>query len=527
MTDSLPTSVELLVVGGGINGLAITRDAAARGLDVLLIERDDLGAETSNWSSRMIHGGLRYLEQLDLALVHESLRERETLFQRAPHLVKPMDLVIPVFEDSTRNRVVITAGMVLYDLLSWRKSVSWFRPMSRRATIAKVPGLRRQGLKGAVRYTDGQVELSERLCVELALDAIRLGARVVTHRSVTGLENASDGVRAMLSDGSKVTASVVVNAAGPWVDEVLGGSGRRLIGGTRGSHIALARFEGAPTKTVHFETEDGKPLLVIPWRGVLLIGSTDHLDDSPDRKPAVSPEERALLVRQVNRLFPAARITEDDILFEYCGVRPLPYVEGKAATAITRRHYLHAHSEFNNQVISVIGGKLTTHRSLAEEAVNAVQQRLGPVTPCATTLLPFPGATTPTRVEHELAAWADLGVAPEVAQSVVDRYGALSASVRSVVAEDKALAEPIDDAFVRGEVVHAVHRELAGSLADVVLRRMVVRFDLVSEDLVDEVVKTLVEHCGWDDTRVAADRAELIAALTRVGVHTLTAATKE
>lgn len=515
----LPGAVDLLIVGGGVNGLAVARDAAARGLDVLLVERDDLGAETSSWSSRMIHGGLRYLEQLDLRLVHESLRERETLFQRAPHLVKPMDIVIPIYGDSTRNRAVVNAGMILYDLLSWRKTVSPFRPLSRKATLAQNPGLRSGGLKGAVRYTDGQVELSERLCVELALDAVRHGATIITHRAVTDLRTETGAVRATLSDGAEVAAAVVVNAAGPWVDDVLGRShDERLVGGTRGSHIALARFADAPSTTVHFETENGKPLLIIPWRGVLLIGSTDDLDDSPERKPHVTEEERALLLRQVNRMFPSAEAAETDILFEYCGVRPLPHVEGKAATAITRRHSMHTHPEHGDRVISVIGGKLTTHRSLAEEVVDAVLDRLDTSAPCATRLLPLPGSTTPQRDRREFAAWTDLGVPAATARSVLDRYGSLAATVRTIMTTHPHLAQPIGEEHVRAEVVHAVNNELAGTLADVILRRMVVRFDLVGAELVDDVLETLVDRCGWDTTRAAQDRAALSAALTRIGI---------
>lgn len=521
MTSSAgPSSVDLVIVGGGINGLAIARDAAVRGLQVTLIERDDLGAETSSWSSRMIHGGLRYLEQLDLPLVRESLREREILFRRAPHLVHPMDILLPIYDDGTRGRTVLTAGMVLYDLLSLRKSVPAFRSMSLARATAACPSLRRPGLTGAVRYTDGQVELSERLCVELAIDAARHGARIQTHQAVTDVRADGREVRVTLADDTEITAAFVVNAAGPWVDDVLGRTGdHRLIGGTRGSHIAVPRFEGAPTSAVHFETEDGKPLLIIPWRGVLLVGSTDHLDDTPDHRPQVTSAERQLLVGQVNRMFPAAAVTDADILFEYAGIRPLPHTEGAAATAITRRHALHLHPELGGRVVSVIGGKLTTHRSLAEEVTDTVQSILGEANPCATRLLPFPGAASSTRISRECDAWTRAGIPPDLTRDVVGRYGALAAALRADLIRDPRLAEPVGKNHVRAEVVNAVEREFATTITDIVLRRLAVRFDLVTPALVTAVSETLSTFCGWDQDRLARDRRDLDSALERVGVR--------
>ncbi|MGH3360212.1 MAG: FAD-dependent oxidoreductase, partial [Nocardioidaceae bacterium] len=194
------TVYDVVVIGGGINGTAIARDAAIRGLSVALLERDDLGSQTSSWSSRMIHGGLRYLEQLDFRLVRESLREREILFSLAPHLVRPMHITIPVFADSTRNRLTLRTGMLLYDVFSPRKSVPRHEVLSRDQVIDRVPGLRRDGLRGAVAYTDGQVELSERLCVELALDAERHGAVVHTKTAVTGIEIADARATAVMVD---------------------------------------------------------------------------------------------------------------------------------------------------------------------------------------------------------------------------------------------------------------------------------------------------------------------------------------
>jgi len=258
---------DLIIIGAGINGAGIARDAAMRGLSVLLLDKNDLGSGTSSWSTRLIHGGLRYLEHGELGLVRESLRERETLLKIAPHLVHPIPIVIPILNGSRRKKSTIRAGMVLYDLLSLQKSLPRHRMLSTEETLRELPGLNSDGLLGAALYYDAQVEFPERLVLENVLSARERSAQCLTYAKVTRISRDSDQcliVGFETRGGSQeARAHVVINASGPWIDQVLGNtdSGQpRLIGGTKGSHLIVETFAGAPSKAVYLEAQsDGRP----------------------------------------------------------------------------------------------------------------------------------------------------------------------------------------------------------------------------------------------------------------------------
>jgi glycerol-3-phosphate dehydrogenase len=247
--------VDILVIGGGVNGLAVAREAASRGWQAAVVDAEDFGAGTSGTSSRLIHGGIRYLENLEFHLVRESLRERERLLQTAPHLVKPFPLLIPFYRHNQRSGFIMRLGMFLYDVLSFDKSTPLHKPLSKVEVELMYPGLESGDLYGAVLYYDAQVANAERLCVEQALDVASFGGRIHNHLKVTGLSKSEEGgVSVQLTDtltNLKLVqpARVVVNASGPWVDMVLSGSteqAARLIGGTKGSHMTVGPFPGAP-----------------------------------------------------------------------------------------------------------------------------------------------------------------------------------------------------------------------------------------------------------------------------------------
>ncbi len=244
---------DLVVIGAGINGIGIARDAAARGLRVALVEKEDLGSGTSSWSGRLIHGGLRYLEQGDIALVRESLRERERLFRLAPHLVKPVPLMIPFYRHNRRSRWMLRLGMIAYDILSFDKTTASHTILSRAETLRRFPEMDGDGLEGCAIFMDGQVVWSERLCTEVALSAAAEGCRIFTHRRVDGFVQDGGTLTGVtctdLLAGTRHTLStaMAVNAAGPWVDTVLKGQaagGKRHIGGAKGSHLVLDPFPG-------------------------------------------------------------------------------------------------------------------------------------------------------------------------------------------------------------------------------------------------------------------------------------------
>ena len=267
------TIFDLIIIGAGINGAGIARDAALRGFKVLLLDKGDIGGGTSSWSTRLIHGGLRYLEHGEIGLVRESLRERETLFRIAPHLVRPLPTLIPIYKTARRGPWTIRAGMIAYDLLSFDKSLSHHRMLSGEELLRRAPGLNVEGLRGAALYYDAQVEFAERLVLENALSATEHGATVVTYGRVDTLriENGTvSGVEFtdLFSDQRHFARGrIVVNATGPWADRVLAGLGaERMIGGTKGSHIIVAPFAGAPATALYVEAETNhRPFFVIPW----------------------------------------------------------------------------------------------------------------------------------------------------------------------------------------------------------------------------------------------------------------------
>jgi len=364
---------DVVIIGGGINGAGIARDAAMRGLKVLLIEKGEVGAGTTSASTRLIHGGLRYLEHFEFGLVYESLRERETLLRIAPDLVRSLPMAIPIFKQSRRGRLTIRAGMILYDLLSWGKSLPRHRMLSRTETLERWPGLNPEGLVGSALYYDAQVEFPERLVLANIQSAVEFGAEVLTHTRVTKIT-----VLGVEFGGGFAEAGVVINAAGPWIDLVLEHSpvkSPKLIGGTKGSHIAVPVFPGAPANAIYLEARsDGRPIFVIPWNKLYLIGTTDVPFEGDPDEVRCEDWEIDYLLSETNLALPGAKLTRDSILQTYSGVRPLPYQSS------TRRHFIREHPQLSN-LLSIVGGKLTTYRSLSEECVDLIFRKLGRKSP--------------------------------------------------------------------------------------------------------------------------------------------------
>ncbi|HET6853109.1 MAG TPA: glycerol-3-phosphate dehydrogenase/oxidase [Pyrinomonadaceae bacterium] len=391
---------DVVIIGAGINGAGIARDAAMRGLSVLLVDKSDIGTGTTSASTRLIHGGLRYLEHYEFGLVRESLRERETLLKIAPHLVRPLPITIPIYKHSRRGRATIRAGMIAYDLLSIGKSLPRHRMLSRGETLKQSPGLNPEGLLGSALYFDAQVEFPERLVLENVLAARGHGAEVLTYTPVTNFRGEGDSVSGVefVSEGLSqfARAAVVINAAGPWVDRLLERApvqSPRLIGGTKGSHMVVSPFPGAPTTAIYIEARsDRRPFFIIPWNGKYLIGTTDvRFEDDPDDVRS-EPWEIDYLLSETNLAFPSAQLTRERILFTYAGVRPLARTDDKDEQSITRRHFIREHPQLKN-LLSIVGGKLTTYRSLAEECVDLIFRKLGRSSPpCTTAKEVLPGA---------------------------------------------------------------------------------------------------------------------------------------
>lgn len=470
LREAAARSHDVIIVGGGINGAGIARDAAARGLDVVLIDQHDWGFGTTWRSTKLIHGGLRYLEHGEVGLVFESLRERAILLRTAPHLVRAMPFLLPSYRGDRHRLLALRAGLTLYDLLAWGGGLSRHHSLSASRALIAEPGLQPEGLHGGLAYWDGQVELPERLCIENVLRARDSGATTFSYlraEQILRRNGQASGV-AVVDQLSKttfeLTGRLVVNAAGAWVDRVRGiGHGRRrLVGGTRGTHLVVQFPNGGPRHAIYAEAAgDHRPFFVVPWRGVHLVGTTDIRVDDPD---ALLPSDAEIdyLFEATRRLLPGDPLRRTDIWYAYGGIRPLPYTDHEQEGAITRRHHIIDHAADGvSGLFTVVGGKLSTYRSLSAEVAGLLAQRLGHGEPSHTDRTPLvPGNWRPE---------------PD---SIVQRrlwriYGPRAIGVLAIQLQDPALAQPLCPHTVqtRAEAVYAIRHEGALTVADVLLRR--------------------------------------------------------
>lgn len=525
------TNYDVIVIGGGINGAGVARDAALRGLKTILIEKSDFASGSSSWSSRLIHGGLRYLEYFEFPLVRESLKEREVLLQTAPHLVHPLQLTIPVYRDRSRPYWKIWAGMILYDIFSFDKTLPVHRMLPEAKFKQIFRSIDRENLAGGSQYYDGQVTFAERLCLENILSAQNAGASVLNYVEVTELDLQNSRITNVVCQdkltGGSFTISgsdhaVVVNTAGPWIDRVckLGNQGGKRVvigdarknGGTKGSHIVVDPFPGAPNSNLYVEAKsDGRPFFILTWLGKYLIGTTDlpYKDDLENIK--ADNQEIDYLLQETNNIIPTANLKRENVIFTYSGVRPLPSTEGQKPGSITRKHIIFDHqSEGVNNLLTLIGGKLTTYRNVGEEIVDAILKRMKrSPQPCRTDSLPLPGCILPSdsRIQEAIAEYGHL-----LPLNVIDHlflgYGAKALEILALIKERDALKEPLCSELVdiKAQIVYAVEAELAHTLVDILRRRTTLAMNgNYGMDLLPVVCATLQQYCGW--TQEQCDRA--------------------
>jgi glycerol-3-phosphate dehydrogenase len=522
---------DLIVIGAGINGAGIARDATLRGLSVLLVDKGDIGAGTTSRSTRLVHGGLRYLEHFEVPLVRESLRERERLLHIAPHLVHPMSFLLPIYEGHKRGPALIRMGMMAYDALSLDKSMERHRMLSRDEALRREPGLRAEGLRGAAAYYDAQAAYPERLALENALDAHRHGAVVLPYMRVTALERAHDRVVGVtlhdeLHDTEhRARGALVVNASGPWVDEVLGdieARDRKLIGGTKGSHLVVEPFSGAPREAVYAEAVgDGRPYFVVPWNGLYLIGTTDSRFAGDLDDVTATDDEVAYLIDETNRLIPDAGLTPQQVLYTYAGVRPLPApgigMKERDEGAITRSHVVRDHAgrdvpeaERIEGLLSIVGGKITTYRRLAEDTVDVVVKKLGRKAKCRTHQLPLPGGTAYPFDGFRERFRVTSGLSIETADRLLRIYGTRAADALDFADGAPELREPFDPATgaIGAEVIFTLRTELAETLADVVQRRTLVGYGPhAGRGAAEAAAELAIRHVGWSEEQAAREVA--------------------
>jgi glycerol-3-phosphate dehydrogenase len=505
---------DLLVVGGGINGAAIARDAALRGLSVCLVERKDWSWATSSKSSKLAHGGLRYLEQFELGLVHEALQDRERLLEQAPHLVRPLRFLYPIYPHVAARRAV-RAGLFLYDLLSHGKSLPKRKYLNRARTMDLAPGLAADGLAGGATYYDAQIQSVERLVVEMVCDARAHGAVCLAHAGATALRIEPDGTlrratgATLLVDGQAVDvhARAVVNATGCWVDDTLGplAAGKPpKVRKTKGVHVVVPRF--CDVALIVKAAHDGRTFFILPWQDACVIGTTDTDYEGDAGDAAADAEDVAYLLDSAARYFPDADL--GDIRYTYAGVRALVNEEGVTESNVTRRHILYEHAD-HDQVAglwSLQGGKITTARTLAEECVDRVARFLGRAElakrhPTRTARYPGGPAEPWTTFRPKAVGEAEAaGLDAAAAAHLVDTYGArwhqvLECDDTPGARQRLHAAHP----HLGCEVAWAVRQEDARDLADVMLRRTTLGLAADGEpDAARVVAERMAALLGWD-----------------------------
>lgn len=474
---------DLLVIGGGITGCGIAREAALRGLSVALVEQDDFASGTSSRSSRLVHGGVRYLEHGHLSLVFESSKERRQLLEIAPHLVQPLEFVWPVYEGARIPLWKLGTGLLLYDALALFRNVARHHRLSAEAVLEKEPALEPAGLVGGQLYYDARTN-DARLTLANAIAALEAGAVVLNHATVIGL--LTDRARvggASVHDrfsGSVVQARarVVVNATGPWSDDVraLDTPGVPAVRGSKGAHIAVPRERvGNRHALTLLSPLDGRVLFVLPAGPHAIIGTTETENDSAPSEVRASAADVEYLLAAANAFFPRALLRPDDVVSAWAGIRPLIPVAGESAGSVTREHTI---GISERGLVSIVGGKLTTYRVMARDVVATVLRELrGRRARLRPAKAPLPGGEVDSleSLTAEIAAvTADTTLADHLARSFGSRWRSVWKEIECADGRERLVA---DLPYTIGEVRYCAKYEMASTLSDLLMRRTQLAFE--------------------------------------------------
>lgn len=491
----------MAIIGGGIIGCGVARDAAMRGLRVALFERRDFGSGTTAASTRIVHGGLRYLERLDFRLVRLDLRERETLLRIAPHLVQPLEFLIPFVSGAPASPLKLRVGLTLYDALSFDKSLPSHRILSAADAGRADRALRTSEVRGAAAYYDARVDLPERLAIENALDAEAHGAAVLNYCEVQPALTAHGDVQRMrvrdMLDGDEadVNARVVVNATGAWWEQVAADqTGRRpgRIRTTKGIHIVCPPQTGRAL--VLFSEVDRRLLFAIPRAGHTWIGTTDTDYEGDPAAARATRSDVEYLLASVHRMFPALQI--QDVLYTTAGVRALVTERGRPS-AVSRMHKVVDGVPVQG-TISVLGGKITGYRAIAEDVTDAVCRRVGDTRRSTTADVPLPGA-------RKASAAADGSSAPDFLRGLYGtRASEVLALAQSAAALDRQLSPRYPD--IGAQVVFAVRSEHCLRLSDFIRRRTLLGAATDQGwDAAPRVADLMAAELGWSAAQISAE----------------------
>ena len=478
---------DVLVIGGGITGAGSARDAAMRGLAVALVERDDFGSGTSSRSSRLVHGGLRYLEHGDFHLVFESSRERRILLRIAPHLVRPQAFIWPVYEDARVPAWKLAAGLFVYDALALFRNVGPGRRLPVGTILQMEPAIRQAGLVGGARYFDAATDDS-RLTLANARAAAEAGAAVANHVEVRELVTEGGTVKgavivdALTGRRIQVAARAVINASGPWSDairQLADPEASQSLRRSKGVHLAVPRARlGNQGALTILSPIDGRVMFILPAGSLTIVGTTETDYTGPVDRVRATRDDLTYLLRSANAYFPNARLTPDDVVSVWAGIRPLVASDGDADAGSTSRE--HAITWTTPGLVTVSGGKLTTYRCMAAEVVDEVVRTTGlkPRGRASTHRVPLPGGDFASLDAEVSAARAALG-SPAVAEHLVHAYGTGWREIAATVEKNRTLGAPVAPnlPYIVAELHYAVEREMAVTLADLLIRRLHVAFE--------------------------------------------------
>ena len=511
---------DVAIVGGGITGAGIARDAAMRGLRVALLEARDFASGTSSRSSRLVHGGVRYLEHGHLHLVFESSRERRTLLSIAPHLVRPLSFIWPVYRNARISRFRLSLGLGLYDALSMFRNVARHERLSRSEVLEREPRLRSEELVGGARYYDASTDDS-RLTLANVLSAVEAGAAVLNHASVTEFDVVAGRVRGLrasdevTNESIRIRAATIVNASGPWSDDVRAMEApveQVSVTGSRGAHIAVPRKRvGNQGALTMIHPADGRVLFTLPAGDQAIIGTTETPTSASDRDSRASNDDVSYLLAAANAYFPDASLTGNDIVAAWSGIRPLARQLTTSDVGSASRE--HAIEKGPRGVIHVTGGKLTTYREMASQVVDLFA---GPEAKAShTAVLPLPGGDR--SVEDVTEEASEVIADAAVRDRLVAAYGSRWRDVWSIAEELPQLGERVSGshAFIGAEFVHAVRHEMAITLGDLLIRRTHLAFETADQarSLAPLVAHLVGPHLGWtaadQDTAIGAYEKEI------------------
>jgi glycerol-3-phosphate dehydrogenase len=507
MSKTIPLKVNLAIIGGGINGAGLAAQAAQAGLSVVLFEKDDFASGTSSKSTKLFHGGIRYLEQFRFSLVFEGLHERNRLIAMVPHLSRPIPFLLPAYQGDRRPAWMLKMGLWLYDLLAGSHNIAKHQWLSPQEALTKAPTLKSDGLKGCGLYYDAQVN-DARLVLENILAAEQSGARCLNYHQVTEIDEEPSGYRVtywndLTKKTSSLLAAALVNASGPWANEtaqLISSDAKKIVRPTRGTHIVVPEILAGHAVLITTQG-DNRIIFVIPWRGYSLIGTTDIDDSSDPDSTHPTDEEIDYLIEQASRVFPGASLDKQKVIAAFAGLRPLAWGDEKQASSVSREDEIIR----KGRLLTIVGGKLTTYHSMAREALRKVLTILDRKDNGSSSLtLPgLPNKPWDEFLKSSVPGWVEqYGITADQAHHLAHLYGKQTKEVLALTVQNPEWKKPLhpERPEIAAQVIFAVQKEKALHLDDVMLRRLEIGYSPQRwGESAESVSRLMAQELSWDE----------------------------